>query len=85
MPRYYLDIHENLEFYRDADGSDFANDAAARMGAVRRMTEVLGALEDLGSETRLIMVVARRKGEAEPFTVISSRITPFGQSRPQSK
>lgn len=85
MPRYYFDIHQNLEFYRDSDGSDFANDAEAKMGAVRRMTEVLGALRDLGTETRIIMVAARRKGEAEPFTVISSRITLLDQSGPQSK
>lgn len=75
MPRYYFDVHENLALFRDVDGLDFDNDAAARKGAVGRLVDVLSSIDDLGPETRLIVVVVRRMGDREPFAAVSTRIT----------
>lgn len=75
MPRYYLDLHDNGDLYRDADGHEFESDAAARLGAVRHLTQLLATLSDIGAQTRLIVVVARRVGEREPFAAVSTRIT----------
>jgi hypothetical protein len=75
MPRYYLDLQDNLDLYQDADGREFENDAAARMGAVRLLIDTLSGLSESGTQTRLFVVSARRAGELEPFAAISTRIT----------
>lgn len=75
MPRYYLDLQDNMDLHRDADGREFEDDAAARQGAVRLLADTLSSLKDVGHQTRLLVVAARRDGEPEPFAAISTRIT----------
>ena len=76
MPRYHLDLQDNLDLYRDADGREFESDAAARKGAVKLLIDTLANLgDDFGTQTRLFVVAARRAGELEPFAAISTRIT----------
>lgn len=75
MSRYHFDLLDNADLVRDADGREFEDDAAARMGAVQLLAETLSSLGDIGAQTRLFVVAARRAGELEPFAAISARIT----------
>lgn len=74
MSRYYIDLHDNLDVHRDVDGQEFENDAMARLGAVRHLIETLSGLGEVGPETRLFVIAARRAGEAEPFAAVSTRL-----------
>ena len=40
MPRYYFDLDDGKQFRSDNEGSELANDEAARQEAIRTLAEV---------------------------------------------
>ena len=75
MPRYYLDLHHNMDVYRDVEGREFESDAKARMGAVRLLIDTLADLDEVGTTTRLFVITARRADDNDAFAAVSTRIT----------
>lgn len=59
MPRYYLDLHDDLDLTRDVDGREFDNDAEARTGALRLLIDTLAGLNEAGTGPRLFVITAR--------------------------
>ena len=75
MPRYYLDLHHNMDVCRDVEGREFESDAKARLGAVRLLIDTLAGLDEVGTNTRLFVITARRADDNDAFAAVSTRIT----------
>ena len=75
MPRYYLDLHHDTQVFRDVEGREFESDAKARMGAVRLLIDTLAGLDEVGTNTRLFVITARRADDHEAFAAVSTRIS----------
>ena len=75
MPRYYLDLHHNMDVYREVEGREFESDAKARMGAVRLLIDTLAGLDEVGTSTQLVVITARRAEDQDAFAAVSTRIS----------